>query len=160
MTLAIVDKGVASEVFGDNRPEAGREFFEWLDSGDGRLSSGGGNLDELRDHQAFRDWARFAFRFDRLRLVKDEVVRTETRRLEAAGSCKSNDAHVIALARGGGARLLYANDQALQDDFINPSLINQPRGKVYTTHVHKRFTNVHRGLLTRKDLSGKPQVGA
>ena len=32
---AIVDAGVADEVFGSNRSEAGKHFFDWIDAGKG-----------------------------------------------------------------------------------------------------------------------------
>lgn len=165
MNLAIVDKNVVDELFGSNGCEAGPEFLKWIEHGDGRLSSGGGNWDELRDHKSFRGWANTARRSGWLRLVPDEVVRDETVRLQRGKACKSNDEHVIALARVGGARLLYTNDVALQEDFDDPELVNDPRGKVYTTRLdprfrlHKRFTSTHRELLERRDLVGIPQVG-
>ena len=163
MSLAIVDKNVVGEVFGDNRPEAGRRFFEWLDQGGGRLSSGGVNLDELRDHKAFRDWADAATRFDKMRLVNDEVVRSETERLEREkdqgleGACTSNDTHVIALAQVGGARLLYSKDLALHQDFRNKQLIDNPRGQIYSTYRSSDFSRSHQRLLARNDLRGTPR---
>ena len=164
MSLAIVDKNVVGEVFGNNRPEAGRKFFEWLDQGDGRLSSGGVNLDELRDHEAFRDWADAALRFDKMRLVRDQEVRAETSRLErekarrVEGACKSNDEHVIALARIGGARLLYSRDLTLHQDFRNKRLIDDPRGQIYSTYRTREFSKSHERLLARNDLRGTPKL--
>ena len=38
---AIVDANVCGEVFGENRNEASRYFFEWLTNGQGRLVMGG-----------------------------------------------------------------------------------------------------------------------
>jgi hypothetical protein len=53
--------------------------------------------------------------------------------------CSSNDAHVIALARADRQRghLLCTNDQALQTDFKNKSLIDKPRGTIYSPTRHK-----------------------
>ena len=62
-------------------------------------------------------------------------------------SFKSDDHHVIALAQLSGARLLYSNDSALHDDFGNKSLIDQPRGRIYSTKESSTFRNVHRHLL-------------
>ena len=45
---------------------------------------------------------------------------------------RSNDAHVLALARETGARLLYTADQDLIADFKDKRLVDQPRGKVYS----------------------------
>lgn len=53
--------------------------------------------------------------------------------------CQSNDDHVIALARADRKRghVLCTNDQALQNDFRNKSLIDKPRGTIYSPTRHK-----------------------
>ena len=177
MNLAIVDANVVGELFSGNSGDAGPKLLEWIERGRGWLTYGGKNREELRENETFRDWADNAVRYDRLRRVDDGVVRDETKRLirVKANSSKvtyrSNDPHVIALARVGGARLLFTNDGKLHKDFTNSGLIRDPRGKVYTTRLDrrkrrkrkfrldKRFTKTHRALLARNDLSGKPQVG-
>ena len=59
---------------------------------------------------------------------------------QIASKCTSNDAHVIALARADRRRahVLCTNDQALQTDFRNKSLIDKPRGKIYSPTRHKQ----------------------
>ena len=44
---AIVDANAANDVFGENRTEAARGFFDWLATGDGILVVGGELLREL-----------------------------------------------------------------------------------------------------------------
>ena len=53
--------------------------------------------------------------------------------------CTSNDDHVIALARADRrrARLLCTNDRALQNDFKNKLLVDNPRGSIYSPTRHK-----------------------
>ncbi len=53
--------------------------------------------------------------------------------------CQSNDEHVIALARADRKRahLLCTNDEALRSDFKNKSLIDNPRGTIYSPTRHK-----------------------
>lgn len=46
---AIVDASVMGEVFGPKPAPAGKVFFEWLNSGNGRLVVGGKLLLELRN---------------------------------------------------------------------------------------------------------------
>lgn len=58
----------------------------------------------------------------------------ETRSI--AGRCRSNDAHIIALARISGARILYSHDHSLHRDFSDRTLINAPRGKIYQDEKH------------------------
>ena len=64
----------------------------------------------------------------------DETVNQREIDLADEGRCQSNDPHIIALAQVSGARLLYSNDKALQQDFKNQDLINNPKGKIYTTN--------------------------
>ena len=51
---------------------------------------------------------------------------------------RSDDPHVLALARVTGARLLYTGDGALIDDFKDRRLI-QPRGRVYSRAANARL---------------------
>ena len=154
---AILDNDVVHLVFGQNRPAAGKAFFDWIDSGRGRLVGGGRLFKELARNENFRRWWQEATASGRVERVGDEAVEAETVRLAKRKACGSNDAHVIALALVSGARLLYSNDKDLGDDFRNDKLIN-PRGKVYTTRRgkdappefdNKKFRPHHRELLER-----------
>jgi hypothetical protein len=75
-------------------------------------------------------------RAGRARLIPDKIVHSEEEKLMRAGICKSNDPHVIALARVSGARTLCSHDQKLHQDFRNPILISKPRGRVYQNATH------------------------
>jgi hypothetical protein len=57
----------------------------------------------------------------------------------ALSHCVSNDQHVIALARASGARILFSKDEPLHTDFKNKSIIDGPRGKIYTSKDHERL---------------------
>ena len=154
---AILDANVAHEVFGVDRPPAGEGFFNWLNEGGGRLVVGGKLRGELnRSSQAYRAWALQARLSGDLRRLDDPLemeVDTITEDLEQAAAMKSDDPHVIALAQVSGARLLYSNDSDLQDDFKDRRLINNPRGKVYSTLVNDNFTpNRRRQLVAREEL--------
>lgn len=61
-----------------------------------------------------------------------------------APDIRSDDPHVLALARASGARLLYTDDAALMDDFKDRRFIDDPRGKVYKYAKHAKT------LLTKK----------
>ena len=148
---AILDANVAGEVFGKERPTAGLKFFEWIDQGPGRLVLGGHLRDELVKTNA-REWVRQALLADRIRNVSDTKVRARTDALRNSEKCMSHDPHVIALAQISRARLLYTNDGKLHHDFNNKQLIDNPRGKVYSSRQHKDFRKNHRSLLQRRDL--------
>ena len=85
-------------------------------------------------------------------MVGDDEVDLETSNLQDNANCRSDDAHVLALAKVSGARLLFTNDQALQNDFGNRGIVSGTRGKVYTTLKHQEIRRSHRDLLRRTDL--------
>ena len=60
-------------------------------------------------------------------------------RLLKDGRLRSDDFHVIALAKTARVRLLYMKDVALMRDFTNKRIINSPRGKVYSSSRNRRF---------------------
>lgn len=144
---AILDNDVVHQVFGQNRPAAGKAFFDWIDSGRGRLVGGGRLFEELAHNENFRLWWQAATLSGRVERVGDEAVEAETVRLAKRKACRSNDEHAIALAAIGGARLLYSNDRKLQRDFKDRRLIDQPPGKVYSTLRGDAFTKNKRQLL-------------
>lgn len=62
--------------------------------------------------------------------VSEEGFREDARFLRTR--IRSDDPHVLALARASGARILYTADRRLMDDFKDKRFIDEPRGKVYT----------------------------
>jgi len=80
-------------------------------------------------------------------LVPSEHYREDVRTLQGL-PIRSDDAHVLALARASGARLLYTADRNLAADFKDRRFVNRPRGKVYT-----RAANA--ALLTRTVCRGR-----
>ena len=148
---AIIDANVAHQVFGPNRPEAGMEFFKWLSSGKGKLAAGGKLRRELSGNMKFRSWWQQAQLAGRTKAVDDTEVDEQTRKVERSGGYRSDDPHVLALAQISGARLLFTNDQDLQQDFKDSKLIGPPGGKIYTTRERWTFGSAHKNLLRRQD---------
>ena len=153
---AIVDANVRDQVFGGAQTDAGKFFLDWLlRPGGGTLALGGELKNELSDNGrnlSFMSTYRQLRLDGRVREIPDGRVDDETSALQGRLICQSNDAHILALANLSGARLLFSNDQALQKDFKNSRIINEPRGKVYTTVMRSSVTRVHRSLLARADL--------
>ena len=149
---AIVDANVIAEIFGSQRPPAGETFFHWINGGNGRLVIGGKLLKELESSDRFMSWGHKALLAGKIKIIDKIAVNARTKELCDEGKCKSNDSHVIALAQVSGARLLYSNDKALQQDFKNKSLLDRPRGKVYSTLQHQSLRDSHKQLLRNKDL--------
>ena len=82
---AILDNSVVHKIFGENRPEAGETFFDWINSGKGSLVAGGKLLEELDGTTAFREWRAQAVQAGRIRLVKDKDVEDKTELLIREG---------------------------------------------------------------------------
>ena len=152
---AIVDANVASEVFGSAQGSAGAKFIEWINKGKGQLVVGGKLLTELEELSAFKQWSLVARLAGRLTTENEDSVNWVTQQLEENGTCRSDDPHVIALAQVSGARLLYSNDTTLHRDFKDKTLIDNPRGKIFSTNAEKEFTRAHQRLLGNKDLCRK-----
>lgn len=150
---AIIDANVVAEAFGDRRPEAGEEFFKWIDAGKGVLVVGGKlYLELVRASSRFNRWAQAALLAGRMIREDENQVNARERQIVCGRNYESDDPHVLALAQISGARLLYSNDRDLQQDFANRRLINGPRGKIYSTLVNKNFARSHKSLLSRRDL--------
>lgn len=144
---AIVDADVADQVFGPgNRPEAGRAFFQWLNTGRGRMVTGGENWRELCRTSA-QKWMQAAIAAGRIHILDRATIDDKTSELKVA--CVSNDSHVVALAQISGARLLYSNDGDLHRDFGNKTLVDRPRGRIYSTKENDAFDKRLRGLLNK-----------
>lgn len=147
---AIIDNSARDEVFGSARSPRATAFLKWLEEGHTKLVLGGRLLAELAggDDQpgsaSFKRWLRtaeargFAYK-------TDGDVDGQTEYLEAAVDqrrqklCRSDDPHVLALARVTGARLLFTNDRNLIQDFQNNAILRGPSGKVYPTTDYHQF---------------------
>ena len=139
----ILDASARDDVFSENnRSEAGGLFFDWIDGRGGRLVIGGKLRNELNQNRIFTNWASVAVSAGWIMDIDDLKVGAEASTLS---NLKSNDAHVIALARISRARLLYSYDAALNEDFQNNELINGPKGSLYTT----QWSNTTRRRIKR-----------
>ena len=117
-----------------------------------QLSSDRPPNDAEVNSKKFSDWLRLAWQRGRvLNLDLDpdayQTIRSRTESWRNSGELRSDDPHIIALAGESGARLLYSHDRSLQQDFRDVSLINNPRGKVYSTAISQELTNDHRRLM-------------
>lgn len=144
---AILDANVVHEVFSNNRPPAGTAFLDRINTGNLRLVVGGKLLDELGQNSNFQGWLQQAALAGIVRTVNDQAIAARCTVLQRSGLCRSNDLHIIALAQVSRARLLYSNDRPLHQDFRNRTLINHPRGKVYSTYTGGQLRNSHQRLL-------------
>ncbi len=152
---AIIDNDVRDEVFGAAKNPASTYFLDWLNNGKGRLVAGGQLLQELSGAENFKNWFQQALLSGTARRVPDDKVKAETDSLISANLCRSNDAHVLALARVSGARLLFTNDLTLRADFKNRNIIGPARGNIYSTLKNDDVDDTkvgpgHRSLLNSR----------
>ena len=101
------------------------------------LVIGGKNTDELSKNNSVRQWLRGLVRANVARLIPNTDIEREERILIGLGQHKSNDVHVLALARASGARLLFSQDKALARDF--KACLDKPSGSVYKERSHVRL---------------------
>ena len=151
---AIVDANVGHEVFDPNRQtEAGKLFYDWLMHPNGGVIVAGGNLlRELNRSESFRRFFGERLLANRARQIPDGPLARAESEIRSQQVHNSNDEHVLALAQVSGARLLFTNDRALQDDFRDRRIIDGIRGRVYTTRERSDIRRAHRNLLHRTDL--------
>ena len=133
----IVDANKVGEFFGEPPSEEAAPIREWLENRDGKLvyCDVGKYAQELKEHN---EKLRNLYRNGQADLIEIGISE-EQEKLEKLNICTSDDIHILALARVGGARLLYTGDKALIKDFTNKAIIDDPRGKIYSGAKNKRL---------------------
>jgi len=138
----IVDANSVSQVFLKRKAKFER-LHRAIVVGKARLVYGGELTREYRKICAF--W-RLLVTLDRqgvARQVDGGRVDRETDRLRATNACRSDDPHIIALARVAQARLICSDDQKLREDVRDPELLANPRGNIYNESDHQRLLRKH-----------------
>jgi predicted nucleic acid-binding protein len=132
----IVDANLASRVFQEPAEADFAPVLNWILERHGELVFGGHLATELARMEKPRRFLLALLRAGRARRVSDSGLAAEEAVVEETGQCRSNDKHVLALARVSGARTLCTHDRDLQRDFRNPQLISGPRGSIYQRAEH------------------------
>ncbi|NQT11458.1 MAG: hypothetical protein HQ582_01835 [Planctomycetes bacterium] len=137
----IIDADVAARAFALPREDDFAPVWEWIENGNGKLVFGShGKLgSELRKLGKVKRRLLEMWRAGQALQVKAARIDQEEKAVAKLGECKSNDIHVVALARASGARVLCTHDHKLETDFKNPTLVSNPRGKIYKTADHREL---------------------
>jgi PIN domain len=154
----IIDACLAGEAFGKPPSADMRPVIDWIFKKNGHLVYGGQLATELERLGRARRLLLELLRSGRARLLPNAALAEEGEILRRTNLCRSNDVHVLSLARLSGARTLCTSDRNLQRDFKNQQLIAKPRGKVYTARNHAsllRHTTSCGRLQSRRQ--GKPK---
>lgn len=150
---AIVDNDMRSLFFSSPVDPELQPLWKWIADGKGMLVVGGRLRQELYEsanaRRAIQEWIRTRRATDMDDAYPGEVE-AETGRVDV--DCRSNDAHVIALARVSGARLLCSSDGDLQADFTDRKLLRNPRGHVYQNREHTRLLT-HNGRCPQNAIA-------
>ena len=135
----IIDADRMDRFFAAPLLEEVEPIHKWIGEKDGIIAYS--IYGKLRDELTGIKKAKFQemYRNGRAILIDSEKIRLEQQRLAGIGNCKSNDVHILALANVSGARVLYTGDDALMDDFRNREIINNPRGKIYSSARNKNL---------------------
>jgi hypothetical protein len=133
----IVDANRASLVFGPPHEDY-RPILDWLDRG-GMIVFGAKLARELDRVDAARRYLRVLVQAGRAYQAPKGTVESEQAAISATSAIRSDDPHVLALARVTGTRLLCTNDERLIADFKDKKWIDRPRGKIYRTKAHFRL---------------------
>lgn len=107
----------------------------WIEERGGKLVHGGLLTAELAEVEQFRRWLVQLERAGRAFRADDPAVRAETA-LVSTLPIRSDDPHVLALARVSGARTVCTEDALLMRDFKDRALVPRPKGRVYRTEAH------------------------
>lgn len=139
----IVDPNVFPLVFGT--PPAGdfAPVRQSLEDATARLVYGGSKL--AREYKLMPKLRRLLVELDRrgsARPVRDADVDRATKKVIAEGRCRSDDEHIIALARVSQVRLLCSHDKNLVRDFSDSKILH-PRGDVYQRSEHAHLIRKH-----------------
>jgi hypothetical protein len=132
----IVDANLASQALRELPEPEFVPLLNWLQTGGGILVVGGRLTEELDRLEKPRHFVLDLLRAGRARSIPKVRVEEAEEVIEDSGHCRSNDRHVVALARVSGARTLCTHDKDLQKDFRNPRLISAPRGSIYKRAEH------------------------
>ncbi len=138
----IVDTNQLGKLLVQPEDEDTAPVHKWLRKGRGRIVYSTGGKFEQEIVRTMRDRLREYSRNGRARLVPAEDVARMEQSLRDDPRRRSDDPHIIALARVSRARLLYSGDKDLIKDFTSRDIIKGPRGKVYSGSRNA-------GLLTR-----------
>lgn len=149
----IVDANLASRVLSQPADPEFVPVIRWLLEGEGVVVVGGHLVEELDRMGKSLGLLTTLKRAGRVRQISDSDVRREEAEVDGTGLCRSNDCHVLALARVSGARTLCTLDRALQADFRNRELIANPRGSIYQRQRHAHLLRHTRscGRFRRRD---------
>jgi len=140
----IIDTNVVGITFGPTPNRDAEPLLKWLIHDNGVMIFGGRLANELRKTATALRFVNQLRSAGRAKELPSAEVRQEEHSLHEHYTLRSNDAHVLALARLSGARVLFTDDYKLRDDFKNRRIIRDPGGRIYASREHAHLLRHHR----------------
>ena len=141
----IIDANLTAQVFAATPNPNFVPVLDWLSSRDGLMVYGGKNYDELKRVGRAAIFIQQLARAGHALQFRKESIEAEEKVVAQFNLMRSDDPHVIALARISGARVVCTDDVALIDDFKNTRLVPSPKGKVYRRKNHQNVLGHSKG---------------
>jgi hypothetical protein len=135
----IIDNNVRDLVFREEPADEYKPVADWIDTKGGKFVIGGKLTEELNEGRGYRALIGQYKRKGSVRSMETTDIDADIKEIARIGKIKSDDQHVLALARVSGARTLCTNEDDLTEDFKNKAIINNPRGNIYKNPSHKHL---------------------
>lgn len=140
----IVDANCGSMAFRDPPDDDFKPITDSLFLANAKLIVGGSKLmDEYRRIGSAMRALAILDKAGKVRWQDNKAVDKEQENLTNSGICKSDDEHIVALARLSGVRLICTRDKALHQDLGNKSLIGHPSVSIYQDRSHALLLRKH-----------------
>ena len=136
----IIDANVMGKFLREPENEDCDPIYRWLRSGGKIMYSWGGQFKYEIGVSAKSKLSELAAKGNAI-LVDAEKFHDIERDIMIRNLCKSDDFHILALANFTGARVLYTKDRNLIKDFKNKILIDNPRGRIYSSKSNAGLLN-------------------
>jgi hypothetical protein len=151
----IIDANRVSATFGSPPCKDAVPILDWIARGGGKLVYGGGLASEYAKVQSAFHFVNELRRAGRAFELRKDEVHAEGQLVTAKFDLKSDDPHILAIARLSGARVLFSQDKNLHHDFRNSAIVAKPRGRVYKSREHAGFLHHDRSCKFVPGSSGK-----
>ena len=136
----IIDANVLGKFLSEPEDEDCDPIYQWLRKGGKIVYSSGGQFGHEIGASARGKLSELASKGNAIFIGAQEFQDIEAS-VKTDGLCRSDDFHILALAKFTRARVLYTKDQKLIHDFKNKDLIDKPRGRIYTSKSNKDLLN-------------------
>jgi hypothetical protein len=144
----IIDANVLALTFRDPPHDDFAPLKKKLVGSAARIVYGGQLRREYLGMQRYRGILLELDRRGSARTIPDCDVDAATKVVLKEKCCRSDDPHIIALARTANVRLLCSHDKDLIRDFSDSEILH-PRGDVYQRHEHAHLISKHCAAVAR-----------